>query len=99
MSATRKAIEDLKRQIDGMKEIGEVYTVRINSGLFGVEWDRTKEVLEESGVRMTVVRPEEAEGEKEKRGTKRKTSGETERTGVVNGKNTRIEKYFKGKKD
>lgn len=46
-------------------------SVRINSGLFGVEWARTREVLEEVGLGMVVVRPGDGEdggGEGEKDG-------------------------------
>lgn len=37
--------------------MGGVYSVRINSGLFGVPWRDTKRVLMRGGVNMTVVRP------------------------------------------
>ncbi|KAL8711180.1 MAG: hypothetical protein Q9220_004325 [cf. Caloplaca sp. 1 TL-2023] len=64
------------------EEMGGVVSVRINSGLFGVEWSRSKEVLEGAGVDMIVVRPKdvvvggnkEVEGEG-KVGKKRKGEG------------------------
>ena len=66
---------DLETQIAGLRsrtgekqKVGEVWAVRINSGRFGVEWDRTKEVLEEGGLDLVVVsglgvEAAEAEGE------------------------------------
>ena len=53
---TRKAFQSLKDQISqlnannatmGAESIGEVWAVRLNSGLFGVPWEETKAVLEE----------------------------------------------------
>lgn len=35
----------------------ELWSCRINAGLFGVPWLRTKGRLEESGLKVTVVRP------------------------------------------
>jgi hypothetical protein len=35
--------------------IGELFACRINSGLFAVEWERTRAVLERAGVDLTVV--------------------------------------------
>lgn len=53
---------DLERQIQALKDddddaegMGEYYAVPINSGKFGVPWGRTKAVLEEGGVDVTVV--------------------------------------------
>ncbi|KAL8894419.1 MAG: hypothetical protein Q9192_004341 [Flavoplaca navasiana] len=37
--------------------MGECYSVRINSGLFGVSWVETKRVLKASLVDMVIVRP------------------------------------------
>ncbi|KAL8945724.1 MAG: hypothetical protein Q9222_007776, partial [Ikaeria aurantiellina] len=56
------------------EEMGEVVSVRINSGLFGVEWAETKKVLEGGRVDMVVVRPKENKEDKEveKKGIKRK---------------------------
>ena len=40
--------------------VGDVWAVRINSGKFGVKWERTKKVLEECSLHMKVVRSAEA---------------------------------------
>ncbi|KAL8901611.1 MAG: hypothetical protein Q9207_005107, partial [Kuettlingeria erythrocarpa] len=66
LEATRRSVEDLGRQIEAHRareekgdeadEMAGCVSVRINSGLFGVEWARTKEVLEEVGLPMVVVR-------------------------------------------
>lgn len=61
---TRLAVEDLRRQVeevrnDGKKEAPEeLWGCRFNAGLFGVEWERTKKVLEEVGLEVTVITPE-----------------------------------------
>lgn len=39
-------------------EVGSCYAVRINSGKFGVEWRRTKAVLEAGELDITILRPE-----------------------------------------
>ena len=54
-------------------EVGELWAVKLNSGKFGVRWDRTKRVLEQCGMDMKVVGPEEEEQEEDRRkGRKRK---------------------------
>lgn len=67
LSATESAVRDLGRQIKGEKEegseMGECYSVRINSGLFGVPWRDTKRVLRKGGVDMVVVRPDSQKDE------------------------------------
>lgn len=63
---TQKALADLANQIaeirgsdeDGGQELGSCYAVRINSGRFGVEWQKTKAVLEAGELDITIVRPE-----------------------------------------
>lgn len=40
------------------EEVGSCYAVRINSGKFGVEWQKTKAVLEAGELDITVLRPE-----------------------------------------
>ena len=45
------------------EEVGGCYAVRINSGRFGVEWRRTRAVLEDGGLDITVVRSGEGEEE------------------------------------
>lgn len=57
---------DLERQIEGLRargkeDLGECWAVRINSGKFGVEWAKSRRVLEEGGLDITVVRREEDE--------------------------------------
>ncbi|KLJ07118.1 hypothetical protein EMPG_17388 [Blastomyces silverae] len=42
---------------DGVEQPGELWGCRFNAGLFGVPWERTREVLEEAGLAMTIVRP------------------------------------------
>ena len=62
MDNTKKALEDLARQIAEIRqsgqELGDCHAVRINSGKFGVEWQKTKAVLEAGDVDITVLRPE-----------------------------------------
>ena len=41
----------------GMSAPGELWSCRFNSGLFRVEWSRSRRVLEEAGLEVTVVRP------------------------------------------
>lgn len=43
------------------EEMGNCYAVRINSGRFGVEWQKTKAVLEAGELDITIFRPEEEE--------------------------------------
>ena len=43
------------------EEMGSCYAVRINSGRFGVEWQKTRAVMEAGDLDITVVRPEEEE--------------------------------------
>ncbi|EEQ89638.2 ADP-ribose 1''-phosphate phosphatase [Blastomyces dermatitidis] len=42
---------------DEVEQPGELWGCRFNAGLFGVPWERTREVLEEAGLAMTIVRP------------------------------------------
>ena len=60
---TKKALEDLARQIaeirESGQELGVCHAVRINSGKFGVEWQKTKAVLEAGDVDITVFRTED----------------------------------------
>ena len=37
----------------------ELWSCRINAGLFGVPWEQTREVMEDSGLSITVVAPRE----------------------------------------
>ncbi|KAE8392310.1 ADP-ribose 1''-phosphate phosphatase [Aspergillus alliaceus] len=58
---TELAVADMVRQIDELRaeetEIGELWSCRFNSGLFGVKWALSRAVLEEAGLDVTVVRP------------------------------------------
>ncbi|KKZ61578.1 ADP-ribose 1''-phosphate phosphatase [[Emmonsia] crescens] len=63
---TMLALADLKRQIAAsatgptageVEQPGELWGCRFNAGLFGVPWERTREVLEEAGLVMTIIRP------------------------------------------
>ena len=62
---TRHALGDLARQVAEMRgsgeELGDCHAVRINSGRFGVDWQKTKAVLEAGDLDITVVRPEAEE--------------------------------------
>ncbi|PGG99706.1 ADP-ribose 1''-phosphate phosphatase [Blastomyces parvus] len=42
---------------DGAEQPGELWGCQFNAGLFGVRWERTREVLDEAGLAMTIVRP------------------------------------------
>lgn len=60
---TGSALKDLAKRVaevreSGEGEIGGCHAVRINSGRFGVEWQKTKAVLEAGDLDITVVRPE-----------------------------------------
>lgn len=67
---TRLAIEDMKRQVEAIQQSGglgfpimkpdvpgDLWSCRLNSGLFGVHWRYTREVLEEADIDMIVVQP------------------------------------------
>ncbi|PYH75009.1 MIF domain protein [Aspergillus vadensis CBS 113365] len=58
---TELAIADMKRQIDHIEDqegsLLELWSCRFNSGLFGVQWARSREILEKSGLDVTVVTP------------------------------------------
>lgn len=63
---TELALVDLKEKLNLLqsRESGPEYTgilelrgCRFNSGLFGVDWGYTRELLDKSGLEVTVVRP------------------------------------------
>lgn len=63
---TELALIDLKEQLNllqsrelGPENVGiqELRACRFNSGLFGVDWIYTRELLHNSGLEVTVVRP------------------------------------------
>ena len=64
---TASALQDLETHISLLKREkdwqGQVWAVRINSGRFGVAWQRTKHVLKIENVNITVVRPQDDEEE------------------------------------
>ncbi|KAL8767225.1 MAG: hypothetical protein Q9209_006230 [Squamulea sp. 1 TL-2023] len=67
-------------------EMGACYSVRINSGLFGVPWEETKKVLDKGGVDMVVLRPpdsQEEDGKKTGRNTKAGRSADGVDSGSV----------------
>lgn len=66
LAATRGAVRELERLLVAAREedeeeeeegvrVGEVCACRINAGLFGVEWEKTRAVLVGEGVRWRVV--------------------------------------------
>ncbi|RAL05468.1 MIF domain protein [Aspergillus ibericus CBS 121593] len=60
---TELAVADMQRQLDQLREgegdVSELWSCRFNSGLFGVEWARSRDILEKTGLEITVVRPNE----------------------------------------
>ncbi|MCJ1435678.1 ADP-ribose 1''-phosphate phosphatase [Xylographa pallens] len=61
LESTKKAMADLQKKMKFWKakgqEFGDLWAVRINSGKFGVPWDRTKRILEQCGMDVKVVAP------------------------------------------
>ncbi|MCJ1284846.1 ADP-ribose 1''-phosphate phosphatase [Xylographa opegraphella] len=61
LESTKKAMADLQRKMKFRKaqdqKIGDMWAVKINSGKFGVPWDRTKRILEQCGMDIKVVVP------------------------------------------
>ena len=72
LANTELAIAEMKEQLarlavrntdegeengSGMSAPRELWSCRFNSGLFRVEWSRSRRVLEEAGLEVTVVRP------------------------------------------
>ena len=69
---------DLRKKLDFLQGKplvpGELWAVRINSGKFGVTWERTKRVLEQCGLDLQVAIPvEEARKKNETRAQARKS--------------------------
>lgn len=87
LEMTKKAMGDLAKKLKFTRgrgqEVGELWCVRLNSGLFGVRWERTKRVLEQCGMDLHVVGPEEGVVGMGKGGTKgqsgRERDGEREK--------------------
>lgn len=71
MEATRGAVRELERLLAAAREeevgvrVGEVYACRINAGLFGVEWGKTRAVLVGEGFGWWVVGFERGDGASE----------------------------------
>lgn len=72
LANTRTAIEDMKRQLVALQDSGEareidgtdiamipgeLWSCRFNSGLFGVDWRLSKQILVDADLDVTVVRP------------------------------------------
>ncbi|OAL68372.1 ADP-ribose 1''-phosphate phosphatase [Trichophyton rubrum] len=61
---TATALADLKRQIDGgvadtdnALRDAELWSCRINAGLFGVDWEQSKSIMAESMLNIKIVSP------------------------------------------
>ncbi|KAL3251338.1 hypothetical protein ABHI18_010688 [Aspergillus niger] len=58
---TELAIADMKEQLDRIEyqegRFLELWSCRFNSGLFGLQWARSREILKKSGLDVTVVTP------------------------------------------
>lgn len=68
INKTAAALSDLKQQLHEMEslsndtqdnKIKHLFACRFNSGLFKVPWGRTRSVIEEVGIGMTIVIPNE----------------------------------------
>lgn len=59
VSNTERSLADLSAKLTESKDqgqsIGDCFSVKINSGLFRVDWELTKRVIDASDVRITVV--------------------------------------------
>ncbi|KAL1999135.1 hypothetical protein VTN02DRAFT_5003 [Thermoascus thermophilus] len=64
---TTLAVEDMIRQLEELRDSaednrsedkpGELWSCRFNSGLFAVDWKDSQKILEESGLKVTVIHP------------------------------------------
>lgn len=66
VNSTCAALKDLKRQLEVLEQRhrgfeepvpGKLFSCRFNSGLFAVPWDRTRRLVEDVGLEVTVVYP------------------------------------------
>lgn len=68
LAATKSALGDLKGQIEKLEVVVgerskdehnegpyELWGCRFNSGKFGVPWERSRAIVEEIGLKMTVI--------------------------------------------
>ena len=89
LEMTKKAMGDLNKKLKFLKgtgqDLGDLWAVRINSGKFGVDWQRTKRILEQCGMDLTIVYPPEDEESKAsgKKALKSAPSRETEEKSTV----------------
>ncbi|MCJ1233600.1 ADP-ribose 1''-phosphate phosphatase [Varicellaria rhodocarpa] len=85
LASTQKAmvgLEDTLRFIKrGGNKVGDIWAVRLNSGKFGVNWERTKSVLEGCGMNLKVVNPAEKGSEGNLQGRLEGESTEQEHAG------------------
>lgn len=72
LDSTKRGLGDLHKKLSFLKasgkDTGDVWAVRINSGKFGVQWERTKRILEQCAVDLKVVRPPEVGEDEVKEG-------------------------------
>ncbi|RAL16928.1 uncharacterized protein BO97DRAFT_452941 [Aspergillus homomorphus CBS 101889] len=58
---TECAVSNLKKEINQLRAqgiaMGSLWSCRFNSGLFGVDWAHSRDILVGSGLEVTVVRP------------------------------------------
>ncbi|RAH79848.1 hypothetical protein BO86DRAFT_435383 [Aspergillus japonicus CBS 114.51] len=61
---TELAVADLKKQLEELRaegiDLGRLWSCRFNSGLFGVDWAHSRDILVRSGLEVTVVSPPRA---------------------------------------
>jgi ADP-ribose 1''-phosphate phosphatase len=79
VNSTHAALQDLKCQLNSLRNdhqnggspaLGNLYSCRFNSGLFGVPWEVTRGLVEDVALDMTVVYPaEDTEGNNGKEGS------------------------------
>ena len=81
---TKKAMGDLNKKLKFRRgtgqELGDLWAVRINSGKFGVPWPRTKRILEQCGMDLTIVYPVEEDEEHKVSGKKTPKSVSSSKT-------------------
>lgn len=71
INSTNAALKDLKAQIEKYerstgKKMPKLSCCRFNSGLFGVPWERTRKLLDDAGLDVTVVYPPNEDEKEEK---------------------------------
>ncbi|MCJ1394641.1 ADP-ribose 1''-phosphate phosphatase [Xylographa bjoerkii] len=96
LESTKKAMADLQKKMKFWKakgqEFGDLWAVRINSGKFGVPWDRTKRILEQCGMDMKVVAPADENVEVVEEGKQNvKVDSNTKKTAAMAGKASQLD--------